>query len=149
MPQRGRFIASFAALVWLATGCGTAAPDMPSGSLDPKIATAVPSGGLSAAPLRTLDPGFFGQPTYVWYLRGMSADQKRLYLTYGVGDGCGRAFAGLHLLQTTQSVAIAALVGSDGNHDSACATVLMTEDGYVDLDESLGARSLIHLSAKE
>lgn len=53
------------------------------------------------------------------------------------------------LEQTTQSVAIAALVGSDGNHDSACATVLMTEDGYVDLDESLGARSLIHLSGKE
>ena len=34
MPQRGRFIASFAALVWLATGCGTAAPDMPSGVED-------------------------------------------------------------------------------------------------------------------
>jgi hypothetical protein len=112
-------------------------------------ATTLPSGSFNAAPLRTLDPGFVGQPTYTWYLRGMSADQRRLYLSYGVGDGCGRAFAGLHVEQTSESVAIAALVGSNNNQDRACATVLVTEDGYVDLDDPLGRHPLVHLAGKD
>ena len=149
LPQRGRLLALIGVLMWLVAGCVTTASSVPSGSQDPKTATALPSGSFSAAPLRTLDPGFVGQPAYTWYLRGMSADQRRLYLSYGVGDGCGRAFAGLHVEQTSESVAIAALVGSNSNHDRACATVLVTEDGYVDLEDPLGARPLVHLAGKE
>jgi hypothetical protein len=76
----------------------------------------------------------------------MSADRRRLFISYGVGGGCGVYEAHVYVQQTSTYVAIASAPGlvelPPGN---ACDAMLKTADGYVDLAEPLGTRQLIHL----
>jgi hypothetical protein len=79
----------------------------------------------------------------------MSADRRRLFISYGVGDGCGDYEGHVYVQQTSTYVAIASAPTGSGLFDrppgNACAAMLKTADGYVDLAEPLGTRALIHL----
>jgi hypothetical protein len=135
-------VAALAAVATVLVGCQAA----PLGVADPLEATTPPTGTFSAAPV--VDELSVNRVIFPWTLLGMSADGRRLFITYGVGDGCGDYEAHVYVQQTAAYVAIAsaptgpgAVAGSSGT----CAAMLKTADGYVDLAEPLGTRQLIHL----
>ncbi|PKQ32019.1 MAG: hypothetical protein CVT62_06450 [Actinobacteria bacterium HGW-Actinobacteria-2] len=124
-------------------GCQSA----PHGEVDPLTSTASPTGTFSPAPVVTELPA--NRVTLSWTLLGMSADGRRLFITYGVGDGCADYEGHVYVQQTSDYVAIAsAPTGSGavfGSPGGTCPAMLKTADGYVDLAEPLGTRKLIHL----
>lgn len=134
---------SLTLVVLVLVGCQGA--PVPGGAPDPLEATAVPSGVFPPAPLTTAAPtNRVGLP---WTLRGMSPDGRRLYLSYGVGDGCGDYVGQVFVEETDRYVAIASLPvagASASRSGNACAAVLKTQDGYVDLTRPLWERPLMH-----
>lgn len=117
-----------------------------AGEADPLVATSAPTQSVPAAPLVAAPPK--NRVGFPWSLIGMSADGTRLYLSYGVGDGCGDYTGEVYVQETEGFVAIASLpvaTTPTEREGDACATVLKTQDGYVQLAEPLGERPLIHL----
>ncbi len=109
-------------------------------------ATTPPTDTFSAAPV--VDELSVNRVTLPWTLLGMSADGRRLFISYGVGDGCADYEGHVYVQQTAEYVAIAsaptgsgAVAGSSGT----CAAMLKAADGYIDLSEPLGSRKLLHL----
>lgn len=124
-------------------GCQGGTP----GVIDPVEATASPTGTFAAAPVITELAA--NRVTLPWNLLGMSADGRRLFISYGVGNGCADYEAHVYVRQTAESVEIASAPTGSGlagrSPGNACAANLKTADGYVDLVEPLGTRQLIHL----
>ncbi len=124
-------------------GCQQAG--VPGGQPDPMVATSAPTGSYEVAPVTRASPqNRVGLP---WSLIGISSDQSRLYISYGMGDGCGEYAGQVYVEETSEYVAIASIplatspLPTTGN---ACATVLKTREGYVELARPLGGRQLIH-----
>lgn len=124
-------------------GCQSAV----SGRVDPLDATTAPTGIFAPAPVVNELPA--NRVTLPWSLVGMSSDGRRLFISYGVGDGCGDHEGCLFVREAPEYVGIASAPVASGPFDrsagNACAAVLKTANGYVDLTDPLGARKLIHL----
>ncbi len=125
-----------------AAGCQSA----PLGIPDPLEATASPTASIPPAPVVTELAA--NRVTMPWTLLGMSADRRRLFISYGVGGGCGDYEAHVYVHETPTYVGIASAptsTGAERPSGNACPANLKTADGYVDLAEPLGTRQLIHL----
>lgn len=120
---------------------------LPPGTPDPLEVTASPTASIPPAPVvYELAPH---RVTLPWTLLGMSADKRRIFISYGIGDGCGDYEGHVYVQQTSEYVAIASAPTGSGAvarpPGTVCAAMLKTADGYVDLTEPLGSRRLIHL----
>ena len=112
---------------------GTAEPD-------PLSATTSATGTFTQATVK--DAMAKGESSQSWELRGMSADQRRLFLRIGTGSDCDKG-TGLVVEENDQTVTINAMSKPRGNAQN-CASNLKTIDGYVDLKNPLGRRKLLH-----
>ena len=108
---------------------------------DPLTATAAPSASMTPAPTTASTPprGL----SLAWKLEGVSGDDRRLYLKYVAGDGDCVSFAGFTLSETASSVSVTATGRTDQSKQD-CASVLRLQEGYVQLSERLGHRTLVH-----
>ena len=107
---------------------------------DPLSATTTATGSFAKAVVRSAMVE--GESSQYWELRGMSADQRRLFLRIGTGSDCDVG-TGLVVEETDKAVTINAMSKPRG-HAENCASNLKTVDGYVDLKVPLGHRELLH-----
>jgi hypothetical protein len=150
--------AAGAAAVCMALGlAGCAAPEPPRGQplltvgserslssskTDPLTARrTVPS---TATPATTTTTATESEVSMPWTLRGISGDERTLYLEYVEGGGCVDP-VGLLVQEGATFVAITS-VGKDSRApgDTACAAYLLQAQGTVRLAQPLGTRRLVH-----
>lgn len=107
---------------------------------DPLSATTTTTGSVAKAKVK--DEMAKGESSQVWELRGMSVDQRRLFLRIGTGSDCDEG-TGLVVQEDDQAVTINAMSKPHGTAEN-CASNLNTIDGYFDLKSPLGQRKLLH-----
>lgn len=78
-----------------------------------------------------------------WRLLGVSADGRRLSISYAAGGGC-LTFERLDVEQTTTFVRIAPLVRHEQSPGEACPPLLRLERATVVLSQPLDGRRLVH-----
>ncbi|MCE1174271.1 MAG: hypothetical protein LWW77_06650 [Propionibacteriales bacterium] len=142
MPSIPRWLTLLLVLV-TAAGCQSPSPP---GTPDPLEVTASPTVSIPPAPV--VYELASNRATLPWTLLGMSADRRRIFISYGVGDGCAVGEGHVYVRETPTYVGIASAptgTGANRSPGNACAAMLKTADGYIDLAEPLGTRQLIHL----
>ena len=143
---RVRLIRLPCAAAWVTAICVTqvlmsACSSVPAGEPDPLTATTAVTGSTVPAPLATHMA--LGTQSEGWTLTGMDSDGRRLFITYALGDPCSES-AGVLVEESAKTVTLTATTRKvrGGN----CQSVLRSAEGYVDLQQPLGTRTLLHAS---